>query len=71
MKLYDMECPVCGMLNRNLYLDETEGWMECEHCGSITKSTDFPENVEEVYVSLKHHAANMRKACIHRRSVAL
>ena len=23
------------MLNRNLYLEETEGWMECECCGRI------------------------------------
>ena len=25
------------MINRNLYLEETGGWMECERCSSITK----------------------------------
>ena len=24
--------PVCGTVNKELYLDETDGWMECEHC---------------------------------------
>ena len=32
MKQYDAKCPVCGTLNRGLYLEETDGWMECEHC---------------------------------------
>ena len=47
MKLYDAECPVCGMLNRRLYLEETGGWMECEHCGTMTRCTDHPEKVWE------------------------
>ncbi len=32
MKTYDVRCPICGMLNNNLYLEETKGWMECKHC---------------------------------------
>ena len=32
MKQYDITCPICGTLNKGLYLDETGGWMECEHC---------------------------------------
>ena len=32
MKTYDIECPICGAKNKNLYLDETNGWMECEKC---------------------------------------
>lgn len=32
MKRYDVKCPVCGTVNKELYLDETDGWMECEHC---------------------------------------
>lgn len=43
MKTYDVECPVCGHLNHNLYLDETDGWMECEKCNATTKSLK-PEN---------------------------
>ncbi len=32
MKKYNVICPVCGAVNRNLYLEETGGWMECESC---------------------------------------
>lgn len=41
MKTYDKTCPMCGTLNRNLLLDETDGWMECEKCGAVTKTPDF------------------------------
>ena len=37
---YDVLCPICGKVNRSLYLEETDGWMECEHCG--TSSQHFP-----------------------------
>lgn len=37
---YDVACPICGRVNRRLYLEETEGWMECESCG--TSSQHFP-----------------------------
>lgn len=29
----DVRCPECGTINYSLYLEETDGWMECEHCG--------------------------------------
>ena len=32
METYDVRCPICGALNHDLYLEETDGWMECEHC---------------------------------------
>ncbi len=37
MKRYDIKCPICGTLNRNLDLEETNGWMECEKCGNATQ----------------------------------
>ena len=36
MKTTDVMCPVCGAINYGLLLEETDGWMECEHCGSMT-----------------------------------
>ena len=36
MKTIDVTCPVCGRINKNLYLDETDGWMECEECHSLS-----------------------------------
>lgn len=38
MKLYDVKCPFCGMINHSFYLEETDGWMECERCGQLTAS---------------------------------
>ena len=35
MNLYNAVCPVCRMLNRNLFLEETGGIMECDFCGNL------------------------------------
>ena len=42
---YDVACPVCGRINRSLYLEETEGWMECEYCGNSTQDLKFQKMV--------------------------
>ncbi len=36
MKATDVMCPVCGAINYGLILDETDGWMECEHCRTVS-----------------------------------
>jgi len=41
MKQYDITCPICGTLNKGLYLDETDGWMICEHCQSETMDGEY------------------------------
>ena len=41
MKQYDAKCPVCGTINKDLYLEETEGWMICEHCKAETRFEGF------------------------------
>ena len=38
MNLYSAVCPICGKINQNLLLEETEGTMECESCGSADLS---------------------------------
>ncbi|MBR4743138.1 MAG: translation initiation factor 2 [Oscillospiraceae bacterium] len=38
---YDMKCPVCGTVNHGLNLDETEGRMICERCGTETQDVRF------------------------------
>lgn len=30
--MYNVKCPLCGTENKNLNLDETNGWFECECC---------------------------------------
>lgn len=41
MKQYDITCPICGTLNKGLYLDETGGWMECEHCHAAIMDGEY------------------------------
>lgn len=47
---YDRACPLCGTLNRNLYLQETNGLYECENCGHIIHTTypGFGRNISSV-----------------------
>ena len=45
MKSYDLRCPICGAVNRGLYLEETDGWMECEKCGNVTQSMEHRKTV--------------------------
>ena len=44
MKQYDITCPICGTLNKGLYLEETDGWMICEHCQSEVMDTNYARN---------------------------
>ena len=39
--LYDAKCPVCGKLNKDMYLEETEGRFVCDRCGSETEIPRF------------------------------
>jgi len=41
LKTYNVTCPKCKTENKDLYLDETEGWFICECCGEKTKIEDF------------------------------
>ena len=45
MKSYDLRCPICGTVNRGLYLEETDGWMECEKCENVTQSMEHRQTV--------------------------
>ena len=53
MKQYDATCPICGTVNRGLYLDETDGWLECEHCGAST-------------IDMKYYNAHSKKVPVYR-----
>ena len=41
MKQFDVICPICGRLNKGLYLEETNRWMECENCHIETMSGEY------------------------------
>ena len=69
---YDVACPICGRINRSLYLEETEGWMECECCGNTLQDLSFRKKAKiPVFrmlpgtksVSLKLHEASASVTC--------
>ena len=47
---YDRVCPLCGTINRSLYLQETKGLYECEKCGHVIHTTypGFRRNISSV-----------------------
>ena len=50
MKGKNVKCPVCGTMNKSLFLEETEGTYECDGCGH----TGFVEGYRRVPVSRIH-----------------
>lgn len=45
LKRYTKICPICATVNKDLYLEETNGWMECEKCHNIVKVIEFEKMV--------------------------
>ena len=41
MKSFSVMCPVCGSLNRGVYLEETQGRVECCVCKNDFISTKW------------------------------
>ncbi len=59
MNTYDVICPACGTVNHNLYLDETSGMMECEHCGQVISLKETAE-LKKIKVYISRQAARIR-----------
>ena len=53
MKTFDVRCPVCGHMNHNLFLEETDGWMECEKCNAATRSLKSEDTIRIPLKNLK------------------
>lgn len=53
--LYDVRCPYCGTWNRKLYLEETDGSMECQCCLRISRTDYTKPNRERVRISHSYH----------------
>ena len=49
----DINCPICGEINRSLDLEETDGWMECEKCNAATRSLKSEDTIRIPLKSLK------------------
>ena len=50
MSQYDIRCPTYGTINSELNLEETEGWMECDHCLQNVNAHLLPS--EKVHLAL-------------------
>lgn len=50
MNTYDVVCPICGTVNYNLFLEETDGLMECENCGNLIQSHWMERNQKPIPV---------------------
>ena len=59
MESYDVTCPVCGCVNHSLYLEETDGWMECERCKSVTRTVAKDNLVSIPVVQFRSRALKM------------
>ena len=51
MKQYDLKCPMCGTVNHGLYLEETDGWMICEHCHTEVRNENYRDLICLPYVN--------------------
>lgn len=46
MEQYDVKCPICGTINKGLYMRETNGWMICEKCQHETQILEFVPKIK-------------------------
>jgi uncharacterized Zn finger protein len=44
------KCPICGHMEQNLLLDETDGWYECSECGAEIKEDEMEGGIIQVSV---------------------
>ena len=45
MKRYTCECPVCGTINKDLYLEDSQGWYVCEKCDTSVQAMEVVKRV--------------------------
>lgn len=46
MEQYDVKCPICGTINKGLYMKETDGWMVCEQCNNEVQLLQYAQTVK-------------------------
>lgn len=45
MKRYTCECPICGTINKDLYLEDSQGWFVCEKCDNSVQIMKFEKRI--------------------------
>jgi len=46
MEQYNVKCPICGTINKGLYMRETNGWMICEKCQHEVQIFEFVPKIK-------------------------
>ncbi len=46
MAQYTVKCPICGTENKDLFLDETDGWLVCAKCGNEVQLLQYAKTVK-------------------------
>lgn len=54
MSTYDVKCPKCGHKNKSLYLEETNGYMECEKCEIVVQARQFNKSIRLPVYDMNH-----------------
>lgn len=60
MEQYDVKCPKCGTVNKDLYLYETEGRYICECCHSEQQVDRFKRPVRIPLLTPQQLAAQLK-----------
>ena len=58
--MYNVECPKCKAMNKNVDLYETAGWFECIECGEVSKVLEFREWYRVPHLEMSQVADYMR-----------
>lgn len=45
LKTVDVKCPICDTINKGLYMEETDGWMECEKCKNVVRILKYAKTI--------------------------
>lgn len=61
MEQYNEKCPICGELNKGLYLKETDGWFICEKCQNKVQLLKYSKTVKIPILTPQQLAAQCKR----------
>lgn len=61
MNKHDEKCPICGTVNKNLLLEETDGWFVCEKCGNKVQLVQYMKIARLPLYDMKSLVAAFKK----------
>lgn len=55
-------CPICGHMEKQLYLDETDGWFICSKCSSEVK-IEYSAGISHIHIKKKGKVTDVPVKC--------